>query len=62
MVSIHKDGKAGRIEELVSEQPVTLERVRAYLAKEHGIDAANDQWFGDVVRSAVDLDAWEKQQ
>ena len=62
MVSIHKDGKAGRIEELTSEQPVTLERVRAYLAKEHGIDAANDQWFGDVVRSAVDLDAWEKRQ
>ena len=50
----------GVMEEIVSERPVTPERIYAYLQKEHGI-TEEDGWLVHATPPVVDLDAWEAQ-
>jgi hypothetical protein len=49
----------GVMEEIVSERPVTPERIYAYLQKEHGITEEEDGWLVHAAPTVVDLDAWE---
>jgi hypothetical protein len=61
IVVFSRTGKPLLMDELVSDKPLTIARIQAYLNKQYQI-TPGDEWFAQPVLQEVNLDAWEVEQ